>query len=262
MSAITNTDAPSPEKMDRIVEVGGMPASVTIANLVCLPLNICCGWQTVGQKEVVVSEYCGVVTGIRDEPGCYYQPCVGGSERRVTSAVNTLDLPNAKIVDSNGAPIMVSAIVNYQVESPLAAIYNVENYKEYILINAQAVVKSVIGKHSYNDLKSDTEEVGNQLASSMQPKMDVTGVKILSVALNELNYAPEIASSMLKKQSAGAIVEARELIVIGAVQIAQDAVKALEVGGMKLSNEEKVKIVTNLLTVTCSDSDAQPTISV
>jgi regulator of protease activity HflC (stomatin/prohibitin superfamily) len=144
----------------------------------------------------------------------------------------------------------------------LKAIYNVENYKTYVLINAQAVVKSVVGKHSYNGLKAETEAVNAQLCKEMQPKIDCTGVRVLSVALNELNYAPEIASSMLKKQTAGAMVEARQLIVQGAVQIAQDAVVALEEGGkMKLTNEDKVKIVTNLLTVTCSDTDATPTVS-
>ena len=97
----------------------------------------------------------------------------------------------------------------------------------------------------------------------MQPKVDCAGVKILSVALNELNYAPEIASSMLKKQTAGAMVEDRQLIVDGAIRIAEDAVVKLEAGGkMKLSNEDKVRIVTNLLTVTCSDNDATPTVRV
>lgn len=215
------------------------------------------------QREVVATEYCGVITQVRDVPGLYWQPCCGSFEQRVTTAIQSLDLPNINIVDVNGSPLMVSAIVNYQVEVPLKAIYNVQNYTTYVTINAQAVVKSVVGKHSYDDLKAETEVINVQLCKAMQPKVDCAGVKILSVALNELNYAPEIAGSMLKKQSAGAMVEARQLIVQGAVEIAQDAVVALEAGGkMKLTNEDKVKIVTNILTVTCSDSDATPTISV
>jgi regulator of protease activity HflC (stomatin/prohibitin superfamily) len=249
--------------MDRSVEISPMPFEAQFCNTVFCPCNVVCGWQTVNQREVVATEYCGVITQVRDTPGLYQQPCCGRVDKRVTTAIQSLDLPNAKIVDLNGSPIMVSAIVNYQVEVPLKAIYNVEDYTKYVMINAQAVVKSVIGKHSYNDLKAETEAVNAELCKEMQPKVDCTGVRVLSVALNELNYAPEIASSMLKKQTAGAMLEARQLIVQGAVQIAQDAVVALEEGGkMKLSNEDKVKIVTNLLTVTCSDTDATPTVSV
>jgi regulator of protease activity HflC (stomatin/prohibitin superfamily) len=255
--------APDLQSMDRSVEISPMPFEAQFCNVIFCPLNVVCGWQTVNQREVVISEYCGVITQVRDIPGLYQQPCCGLAERRVTTAIQSLDLPNTKIVDLNGSPLMVSAIVNYQVEVPLKAIYNVEHYTKYVEINAQAVVKSVIGQHSYNDLKAETEAVNDQLCKDMQPKVDCTGVRILSVALNELNYAPEIAGSMLKKQTAGAMVEARQLIVQGAVQIAQDAVVALEEGGkMKLSNEDKVKIVTNLLTVTCSDTDATPTVSV
>jgi regulator of protease activity HflC (stomatin/prohibitin superfamily) len=248
--------------MERDVEISPMPLAATVVNAICFVPNICCGWQTVNQRQVVVTEYCSQVTGVRDTPGCYRQPCCGSSTKIVSTAVQTLDLPNSKVVDSNGSPIMVSAIVNYQVERPLAAIYDVANYQTYVLINAQAAVKGVIGGYTYNELKSKIDLVNEQLSTEMQPKVDVAGVKVLSVALNELNYAPEIASAMLKKQSAGAMLEARELIVQGAVKIATDAIAKLEQGGMQMTNDDKVKIVTNLLTVTCSDSDAQPTISV
>lgn len=81
--------------------------------------------------------------------------------------------------------------------------------------------------------------------------------------LNELNYAPEIAGMMLKKQQAEALLEARQLIVDGAVSIAEDAIKKLEANGVvKMSSEDKVKVVTNLLTVTCSDQDTTPTLSI
>jgi len=248
---------------DPVIQIGTIPTSVRIANCICFPFDLLCGWQTVSQAEVVATEYCGIVTHVRNTPGLYYQPCCGSNTRRVTTAVQTMDLPNTKIVDANGAPLMVSAIVNYQVADPLKAIYNVIDYKNYVVVNAQAVVKSVIGVHTYENLKTDTVTVNAQLKQEMQKAVSTAGVRIRSVALNELNYAPEISGSMLKKQAAGAVLEARHIIMQGAVQIAQDAVAALEKdGGMTLTNDDKVKIVTNLLTVTCSDSDAQPTINV
>ena len=177
------------------VEMGAMPPAVFVCNKICFPWNLICGWQTVNQREVVVNEYCGVVVGIHNEPGCFFQECCCLTERRVTTSVQSMDLPNTKIVDSNGSPIMVSAILNYQVHRPLDAIYSVQDYNHYVMINAQAVVKSVIGKHPYNTLKTETEQINIELANAMQPKVDCTGVQILSVALNELNYAPEIAAS-------------------------------------------------------------------
>merc|ERR1711939_456862 len=148
------------------------------------------------------------------------------------------NLEAIKVVDAVGAPVMVSAIMNYQVVDPLRAMYSVDNYHENVMVNAQAVLKMVVGQYSYNELKSQTEHI------------------------NELNYAPEIASAMLKKQQAGALIEARQLIVDGAVRIAGDAIKKItEEGTVKMTDQDKVKIITNLLTVTCSDTDTTPTVS-
>ena len=99
--------------------------------------------------------------------------------------------------------------------------------------------------------------------TALQQRVRIGGVNVGSMEINELNYAPEIASGMLKKQQAMALVAARHVIVDGATEIAKGAIRNLESGeqGMKLSSDEKAKIVTNLLTITCGDSDAVPTLS-
>ena len=89
-----------------------------------------------------------------------------------------------------------------------------------------------------------------------------TGATVVSLTLNELNYAPEIASAMLKKQQAAALVAARELVVEGACDICLEAVKKLEASGMKLEQQDKVRIITNLLTVVCGEENATPVINV
>ncbi|GMI57688.1 hypothetical protein TeGR_g4527 [Tetraparma gracilis] len=258
-----NDTAPAAEDMERAVAIGEMPPAAANCNLLCLPWNLVCGYTTVNVREIQVAEYCGIVTAVRDEPGLYRQDVCGLSEKRVSTAVQVLDLPNAKVVDAGGAPVLVSAIVNYKVVDGLQALYNVENYGQFVFVNAQSVLKNIVGSRTYAELKTETASISLELERELQPVVDCAGVKIMSVALNELNYAPEIASSMLKKQAAGAMLEARQLIVQGAVQISQDAIVALEAGGkLKLSNDDKVRMVTNLLTVTCSDNDAQPTVSV
>lgn len=220
--------------MDReavAIQVQPVPTAAAVGSCIALPCNCLCGWLMVEPKSVKVALHLGVVTGIYDTPGCFKVPFCGLEERNVSVAKQTLDLPNAKIVDGNGSPIMVSAIINYQVTDPMKAIFEVTNYREYLTINASAIVKAVVGKHNYNDLKNEPEKINKELNDALQPTMRIAGLNVLSISLNELNYAPEIAASMLKKQAAGALIEARKLIVQGAVAITSDAIVQLESQG-------------------------------
>lgn len=260
---LANPSAPQSESMDRSLDVQPYPLAAVIPSIIAFPCNILCGWVIVEPKTVVSTLHCGVITGMHEEPGCVVLPICGLSKRKVSTAKHSMDMPNTKIVDSDGSPIMVSAVVNYTVCNPKKAMFEVADHTEYLAVNASAIVKNVVGKHTYNELKVHTDNVNLDLKKALQPEVDAAGIEILSVSLNELNYAPEIASSMLKKQAAGALIEARKLIVDGAVQIADDAVRQLEgTGHVTLTNEEKVKIVTNLLTVTCGEQNAVPTINV
>jgi len=157
---------------------------------------------------------------------------------------------------------MVSAILNYRVVDAKKALLHVENRSKYVNTNAQAVLKQIVSQYSYEQLKGEHEEVNERMRMMLQPLMVIAGVMISSFCLNDLSYAPEVAAAMLKRQQARALVDARTLIVEGAVKIAQDAVTRLEEEGtVALNDDQKVKIVTNLLTVTCSDTDATPTVS-
>eukprot|EP00621_Florenciella_sp_RCC1693_P006602 CAMPEP_0182525352 /NCGR_PEP_ID=MMETSP1323-20130603/2421_1 /TAXON_ID=236787 /ORGANISM="Florenciella parvula, Strain RCC1693" /LENGTH=263 /DNA_ID=CAMNT_0024734057 /DNA_START=83 /DNA_END=874 /DNA_ORIENTATION=- len=255
-------EAPSSQTMSRAGQpVEAVPRS-PIFDVLSLPF-IPCNFTVVNPREVVATIYCGTVTNILENPGCVYSPCCGKEERRVTTAVQTVDLPNAKVVDANGSPVMVSAVLNYQVVSPIKAMFDVQNYRVYAETNVQAVVKKVVGSHTYNELKSETDTINAALKAQAQEKVTPAGIEIVALQLNELNYAPEIAASMLKKQAAGAMLEARTLIVAGAVQIATDAITQLETSSqISLTQEDKVKIVTNLLTVTCGVEETTPVISV
>lgn len=137
-----------------------------------------------------------------------------------------------------------------------------EKHKEYVSTNAQAVMKQTISTFSYDELKEQHDSVNAQMRDSLSPLLVVAGIEVSSMCLNDLSYAPEVAAAMLKKQQARALVEARVLIVEGAVKIAQDAVSRLEADGtVQLGDPDKIKIVTNLLTVTCSDHETTPTVS-
>jgi len=111
-------------------------------------------------------------------------------------------------------------------------------------------------------LKVNANEIGQEMVKLLQEHVDVAGVKVISFQFNDLSYAPEIASAMLKKAQAQALVAARKKIVDGAIDIALGAVTELEKKGVTIQQSDKSKIVTNLLTVICSDTDAKPSVNV
>jgi hypothetical protein len=229
----------------------------------CCIGNLLCGWVEVQPMEVVAILHLSTLTQVIDTPGCFKVPCYGKTERRMNVARQTSELPNSKVVDTKGNPILISALINFRVRDARLAMFNVENVKRYVENNGTGVLKTVAGQHAYEDLKKNGDAINLELAKTLQPLVDCAGVEILSMVINELNYAPEIASSMLKTQAASALVEARHIIVQGAVSISLDAIAQLgQGGGIVMNDADKVRIVTNLLTVTCADSSVTPTISV
>jgi regulator of protease activity HflC (stomatin/prohibitin superfamily) len=246
------------------VQIQGVPCIAMVGT--CFPLI---GWVSaitcVQPNHHQAITHCGKLTAVLEEPGIHViWGC--GDRKSVSVMQQVMEVPRRevlKVVDREGSPLVVSAILNYRVVDAKKALFAVENYDDYVQKNASAILKQAVATHTYNELKTDVDNVNANMHKQIAPIMAKAGVQVASMVLNEMNYATEIASAMLKKQQAGALIEARELIVEGAVKIAQDAVRKLEEGGtVTMRPEDKVKLVTNLLTVTCSDRDAQPTVGV
>ena len=248
----------------REIQVVRVPTLAVVGSCCVLAIAPCSACFTVGPREEVAVLHFGVLTRMEKDAGCHTSFPFGRSILKISTKQKTLSLPESKIADATGSPVVVSAILNYLVTDSKKALLNVDSVNSYVNTNAQSVLKQVVGRYTYDQLKCEAASVSASLLARLQPIVAVAGVEIQSMQLNELNYAPEIASGMLKKQQAGALIEARKLIVEGAVAIAQDAVLLLEQGGveggLKMSDSEKVVLVTNLLTVTCSEGDAQPTV--
>merc|ERR1711939_1001119 len=249
--AVINTQ-PSERHEFAEVDVGDIPCEATAASWAAwlLPpvgiITCCTGLYTVETREAAVIQHCGVLTSVQEEPGVYWTTPCGRNLRSITTKTKTMEIASAKVADGNGNPVVVSCIINYRVVDP-----------------TKAVLKQTVSHYSYDQLKADYDHVNDQMRGQLQPLLFVAGVQVESVCLNDLAYAPEVAAAMLKKQQAQALIDARTLIVQGACRIAQDAVRLLEDDGdsqLQLDDEAKVKIVTNLLTVTCSESDATPTL--
>jgi len=248
-------------------------------------MSIICPFSWLGscrvlhEKEGAMLLTWGKFSSVITEPGCYVlNPC-GTTLSRVTTKQQTTDLPNVKLLDLKGNPVVVSGVVFWQVEGVKASLLNVENVYQYVNTTAMATLKQVVSKYPYEDdeihideatgshskglsLKTEAAQVSRELKDVLQDRLAHAGVRVIAFNMTDLSYAPEIAQAMLVRQQAEAMVKARKLIVKGAVDISNDAVSQLESKGIQMSEGEKTKIVTNLLTVICGDQRAQPTLSV
>jgi regulator of protease activity HflC (stomatin/prohibitin superfamily) len=213
---------------------------------------------------------------------CYFlNPC-GTTLTKVSTKQQTTDLPNVKLLDLKGNPVVVSGVVFWQIEGIKASVLNVENVYRYVNTTAMATLKQVVSKYPYEEdhdhvfdspsgaggskpglsLKTEAAQVARELKDVLQDRLAHAGVSVIAFNMTDLSYAPEIAQAMLVRQQAEAMVKARKLIVKGAVDISEDAVNQLQAKGVQMSQAEKTKVVTNLLTVICGDQRAQPTLSV
>jgi len=257
MDKAGDSTTPEFEELGPVVKVG---ETVLIGATVGLWAVL--GIYTVGPRETRVILHNGRLTHIESEPGLHWAPTFGREDRVQTTADITFMVPELKVVDTTGVPMIVSAVLVYRIVDCKKALLDIVNVHKYIQAQASAALKLIVSRYSYEALKVESSQVQQQVVDALQDKCAVCGAEIVSMTLNELNYAPEIASAMLKKQQAAALISARELVVEGACTICLDAVKKLEEGGMTLEQADKTRIVTNLLTVVCGEENATPVISV
>jgi len=162
---------------------------------------------------------------------------------------------------------LISGVVSYQIYKARAAVLDVQDVRQYILNQGLAVAKKIASMYPYesqdgHSLKGEAERIREQMMAMLQERCNVAGVVIHNFELTDLAYAPEIAQAMLIRQQAEAMVDARKIIVKGAVEIAHGAVESLSGRGLHLSPEEQNRVVSNLLVIICGDAKVQPIISV
>jgi len=229
----------------------------------CIWLSSC---HTVREKEEVVILSCGKYVGTVRQPGCYCWNTCGTATYSVSSSRVAVNLDNVKVADARGNPLVISGVVTYHVAKARAAVLDVENVRKYIENQGLAVMKKMAAMYPYesqdgHSLKSEADRIREQMIHMLQDRCNVAGVVIHSFELTDLAYAPEIAGAMLIRQQAEAMVDARKIIVKGAVEIAHGALDGLANKGVKMEPDEQARMVTNLLVTICGDTKVQPTIS-
>ncbi|AWM39732.1 SPFH domain / Band 7 family protein [Gemmata obscuriglobus] len=174
-----------------------------------------------------------------------------------------------KVNDKDGTPIEISAVVLWKVVNPTEAVFQVDDYEEFVKLQADAALRSLTSRYSYDAPDSDAhslrghiEEVATQLKHELHTRMQLAGVEVLEARISYLAYAREIAAAMLQRQQAGAIVAARSQIVAGAVGMVESALDLLkERNVVELDPERRAAMVSNLLVVLCGHAVPQPVLN-
>ena len=185
---------------------------------------------------------------------------------KVSLRVNNFNSKTLKVNDVTGNPVEIAAVVVYRVVDTAKAIFDVTNYEQFVEIQSETALRHVATKYPYDSfgeevlsLRGSADAVAEELTRELRDRLSLAGVEVMEARLTHLAYATEIASAMLQRQQASAILAARQMIVDGAVGMVQMALKRLEQDGiLELDEERKVAMINNLLVAIISERGAQP----
>jgi regulator of protease activity HflC (stomatin/prohibitin superfamily) len=193
-------------------------------------------------------------------------------KRKISLRAHNLVSERLKVNDKRGNPIEIAAAIVWRVRNTAKAVFDVENYEEYVRVTAEAAIRHLASSYAYDEgehegsdeptLRASQDRIGKALIAELADRFDQAGVIVEDAKLTHLAYAPEIAQVMLRRQQAEAIISARSKIVLGAVSMVEMALKGLsERKIVELDDERRAAMVSNLLVVLCAESEAQPVIN-
>ncbi len=219
-----------------------------------------------GQTSVV--QFFGAYVGTVTKSGFWWVLPLT-AHRRVSIRVRNFETNHLKVNDADGNPVEIAAIVVWQVVDPAKSTFAVENYLDFITVQAESALRHVAVSHPYDDtlgtgtsLRGSTDMVAGELAHEVATRVAIAGIEIMEVRISHLAYAQEIAQAMLRRQQANAVVAARSRIVEGAVGMVELALNRLtENGVVSLDEERTANMVSNLMVVLCSDQPASPIVN-
>ena len=242
---------------------------VTVASVLCpIILFFFLGLLAVPPNEARVLQLFGRYVGTVRSPGLRYTNPLY-TKQRISVRVRNFETTRSKVNDTDGNPIEMAAVVVWRVVDTAVATFQVDDYVNYVHVQSESAVRNLATHYPYDtqedgqlSLRGNTEEVAGQLQVEIQGRLTEAGVEVLEARITHLAYAPEIASAMLQRQQAGAIIAARTQIVEGAVSMVQMALDQLSARNVvELDEERKAAMVSNLLVVLCGDRSTQPVLN-
>ncbi len=247
------------------LSVAGIIAASILTTVV---LILWFGFFMVHPNEARVLQLFGAYVGTARQPGLRWaNPFY--TKKAVSVRIRNFESSKLKVNDSRGSPIEIAAVVVWRVIDTAEAIFEVDDYEEFVTIQSESALRNLTTTYPYEPhegdglaLRSNPAEIAQALREEIQDRLEEAGVNVIEARISHLAYAPEIANAMLRRQQASAVIAARTQIVAGAVgmvRMALEQLKAEEV--VDLDEERKAAMVGNLLTVLCSEEGTQPVLN-
>ena len=233
-----------------------------------LTIFLAVGLFVVNPNEGRVLQLFGDYVGTARTPGLRWaNPFY--TKKRISLRVRNFESARLKVNDNEGNPIEIAAVVVWQVVDTAEAVFQVDDYNNYVKVQSEAALRNLATRYTYDthddaqmSLRSHTAEVAEHLKTEIQDRLSRAGVEVIEARISHLAYAQEIAASMLQRQQAGAIIAARQRIVEGAVGMVEMALEMLSRRDIvTLDDERKAAMVSNLLVVLCGERAAQPIVN-
>jgi regulator of protease activity HflC (stomatin/prohibitin superfamily) len=253
--------------VDAIQDQAGWRIAVTVIALILLVLAWT-GLFTVQPNQGKALQLFGDYVGTVREAGLWWaNPFF--TKRPVSLRVRNFETTKLKVNDHNSNPIEIGAVVVWQVTDSAEALFEVDNYEEYVKVQSESALRGLANQYPYDaheegqmSLSANTQDVAERLKHEIQERLAKAGVRVLEARVSHLAYAPEIAGVMLRRQQANAVIAARQKIVEGAVGMVEQALEHLNRKQIvHLDEERKAAMVSNLLVVLCSEQATQPVVN-
>ena len=244
-----------------------MPVILCIAGLV-IALLLWIGFYMVQPNQGAVITLFGEYRGTdRTEGLRWVWPWMG--KKKISVRAHNIHSERVKINDKRGNPIDVACNVVWRVRDTAQAVFDVDDFKEFVNIQIEAGLRTVGARHAYDDfeegettLRGSPDVINHELQVELNERLAVAGIIVDEAGLTHLAYASEIAGAMLRRQQADAVIAARKKVVIGAVGMVEDALEKLSRDGIvELNDERRAAMVSNLLVVLCGDRETQPIVN-
>jgi regulator of protease activity HflC (stomatin/prohibitin superfamily) len=251
-----------------LTAVGGHPTVAVGVALIVIAGVVLAGLTAVAPGEARVVQLLGRYAGTIRAQGLQWVSPVT-KRRRISTRIRNHETGVAKVNDADGNPIEIAAVVVWQVADTGKALFGVDDYASFVAIQAETAVRHVAGSYPYDSvgedklsLRENADEITAGLAAEIAERVRPAGVLVMEARLTRLSYAAEIATVMLRRQQASAVVAARQRIVDGAVGMVEAALERLSADGVvDLDDERRAAMVSNMMVVLCSDQATQPIVN-
>ncbi|MBY0564307.1 MAG: SPFH domain-containing protein [Hyphomonadaceae bacterium] len=252
----------------QFIRTENTPMGVSMAVTIVAFILASCGFYTLQPNEAAAITLFGNYKGTDRTPGLrWVLPWY--MRTKISLRVRNVTGEKLKVNDKRGNPIEIAAVVVWRVTDTAQALFDVDAYQSFVDIQIETAVREIASHFAYDHAEHDeptlrgaADQVSNLLRDKLQERTSVAGVVVDETKLSHLAYAPEIAGAMLRRQQAEAVLAARRYIVQGAVEMVEHALEQLSAREIvKLDDERRAAMVSNLLVVLCGDRDAQPVVN-